>query len=160
MCAEPQLAATPEALTRTSLCRAFFAVSVPLVLLAIVSGLLVVPAKGTALTVRLDVGLAWLAALSIFVLVPLDVASTLQGQQGQQQQQHRLGILWKVTYWYGFVAQFTLLPFHQVRWFVLCPSCYQANAAWILRCQHSCRNLRTRGSSHGLTRHWPQCGTI
>ena len=86
--------------------------SVPLVLLAIVAGLLVVPAKGTPLTVRLDVGLAWLAALSIFVLVPLDVASTLQGQQ---QQQHRLGILWKVTYWYGFIAQFTLLPFHQVR---------------------------------------------
>ena len=58
--------------------RAFFAVSAPLVVLAVAWGLAFMPQKGTGWTVRFDVGLAWLAALSIFVLVPTDVAASLQ----------------------------------------------------------------------------------
>ena len=127
------------------LCRLFFAVSVPLVLLAVAWGLALMPQKGTSWTVRFDVGLAWLAALSILVLVPTDVAASLQvaavagscppcrphdrlhtctagvlnpslqvmscALQGRQP--HVLSLCWRVAYWYGFLAQFTLLPFHQ-----------------------------------------------
>ena len=31
----------------------------------------------------------------------------------QGQKPHLLGIWWRIVYWYGFVAQFTVLPFHQ-----------------------------------------------
>lgn len=33
----------------------------------------------------------------------------------QGKKPHLLSIWWRVSYWYGFVAQFTVLPFHQVR---------------------------------------------
>jgi len=52
-------------------------VAVPLVLL----GLLVMPAKrSVSLSVRVDVGLAWFAALSTLVLVPTDIAHALQAR--------------------------------------------------------------------------------
>lgn len=55
--------------------------AVPLVLLLIVAGLLVMPAKrSVSLGVRLDVGLAWFAALSTLILVPTDIAHALQVQ--------------------------------------------------------------------------------
>ena len=127
------------------LCRLFFAVSVPLVLLAVAWGLALMPQKGTSWTVRFDVGLAWLAALSILVLVPTDVAASLQvaavagscplgkphenlhthaaevlylslqlrSDALQGRQPHVLSLGWRVAYWYGFLAQFMLLPFHQ-----------------------------------------------
>ena len=52
--------------------------ALPLVVVAILWGLAFMPLKGTGLGVRLDVGLAWLAALSILLLVPTDVANALQ----------------------------------------------------------------------------------
>lgn len=58
--------------------RFFYAVSLPLLILAIVSALRVMPAKGTSWLVHLDVGLAWFAALSTLVLVPTDVSTTLE----------------------------------------------------------------------------------
>ena len=36
------------------------------------------PSRRSSWTVKLDVGLAWFSALSVLVLVPTDVASTLQ----------------------------------------------------------------------------------
>ena len=57
--------------------RLFLAVALPILAAAILWGLLLMPIKGTSLAVRLDVGLAWLAALSI-LLVPTDVANALQ----------------------------------------------------------------------------------
>ena len=52
--------------------------ALPLLAAAVVCGLVFMPIKGTSLVVRLDVGLAWLAALSILLLVPTDVANALQ----------------------------------------------------------------------------------
>ncbi|KAK9795930.1 hypothetical protein WJX73_006763, partial [Symbiochloris irregularis] len=86
----------------------FFVVAGPLIILAILWGLSIMPIRGTSLPVRLDVGLAWLAALSILLLVPTDVASTLQGRQPSVLSQG-----WRMAYWYGFIVQFTILPFHQ-----------------------------------------------
>ena len=61
--------------------RFFLCVAVPLVLLLIVAGLLVMPAKrSVSLSVRVDVGLAWFAALSTLVLVPTDIAHALQAR--------------------------------------------------------------------------------
>lgn len=58
--------------------RFFFAVALPLLAAAIVLGLRVMPAKGTSWLVHVDVGLAWFSALSTMVLVPTDVATTLE----------------------------------------------------------------------------------
>jgi hypothetical protein len=46
--------------------------------------------------VRLDVGLAWFAALATLILVPTDVAATLaQGPPGT------LAVWWRVAYWWA-----------------------------------------------------------
>ena len=109
--------------------------AVPLVLLLIVAGLLVMPAKrSVSLSVRVDVGLAWFAALSTLVLVPTDIAHALQARPcwlprcavfrgrltpasapAQGDKPMLLSVWWRAAYWYGFVAQFTVLPFHQAR---------------------------------------------
>ena len=47
-------------------------------LLAMVVVLLIMPMRGVGWLVRLDVGVAWLAALSTLLLVPADVSHTLQ----------------------------------------------------------------------------------
>ena len=60
-------------------CRFFYAGALPLVGVLIVTGLLTMPAKHfVPLSVRIDVGLAWFAALSTLILVPTDVANALQ----------------------------------------------------------------------------------
>ena len=41
----------------------------------------------------------------------------------QGKKPHLLSIWWRVSYWYGFVAQFTVLPFHQVRVCLLHEDC-------------------------------------
>ncbi|KAK9804797.1 hypothetical protein WJX72_005995 [[Myrmecia] bisecta] len=86
----------------------FYAVSLPLLVGAILFMLRLMPSKGTSWLVKLDVGLAWFAALSTLVLVPTDVAHALQDQGPTL-----LSIWWRAAYWYGFAAQFTVLPFHQ-----------------------------------------------
>ena len=45
---------------------------------AIIYGLSYMPSRRSSWAVKLDVGLAWFSALSVLVLVPTDVASTLQ----------------------------------------------------------------------------------
>ena len=52
--------------------------ALPLLVVAVVLALRVMPAKGTSLLVLLDVGLAWFSALSAMVLVPTDVSTTLE----------------------------------------------------------------------------------
>ena len=70
---EPRLVNTPAA------CRRFFyAASVPLLVVAIIYGLRYMPSRRTSWTVKLDVGIAWFAALSTLVLVPTDVATAMQ----------------------------------------------------------------------------------
>lgn len=60
-------------------CRFFYAGALPLVGVLIVTGLVTMPAKHfVPLSVRIDVGLAWFAALSTLILVPTDVANALQ----------------------------------------------------------------------------------
>lgn len=62
-----------------SMCRFFYAVALPLVLVLIGAGLLIMPAKrSVSWAVRADVGLAWFAALSTLILVPTDIANALQ----------------------------------------------------------------------------------
>lgn len=58
--------------------RFFYAVALPLLLVAIFFALRIMPAKGTSWLVHLDVGLAWFSAISTLVLVPTDVATTLE----------------------------------------------------------------------------------
>ena len=61
------------------MCRFFYAVALPLVLVLIGAGLLIMPAKrSVSWAVRADVGLAWFAALSTLILVPTDIANALQ----------------------------------------------------------------------------------
>lgn len=60
------------------LSRFFYAASVPLLVVAIIYGLRYMPSRRTNWTVKLDVGLAWFAALSTLVLVPTDVATAMQ----------------------------------------------------------------------------------
>lgn len=52
--------------------------SIPLLVAAVVYGLRYMPSRRSSWAVKLDVGLAWFSALSVLVLVPTDVASTLQ----------------------------------------------------------------------------------
>ncbi len=58
--------------------RFFYAASVPLLVAAIIYGLSYMPSRRSSWAVKLDVGLAWFSALSVLILVPTDVASTLQ----------------------------------------------------------------------------------
>ena len=45
---------------------------------------------------RLDVGLAWFAALATLILVPTDVAAALAGRPPGH-----LAAWWKAAYWWG-----------------------------------------------------------
>ena len=58
--------------------RFFYLASIPLLVAAVVYGLRYMPSRRSSWAVKLDVGLAWFSALSVLVLVPTDVASTLQ----------------------------------------------------------------------------------
>ena len=60
------------------LCRLFYSLAIPLLLASIVYGLRYMPSRATSLSVKLDVGLAWAAAISTLVLVPTDVATAFQ----------------------------------------------------------------------------------
>ncbi|KAL3146885.1 hypothetical protein ABBQ38_014857 [Trebouxia sp. C0009 RCD-2024] len=86
----------------------FYLASIPLLVAAVVYGLRYMPSRRSSWAVKLDVGLAWFSALSVLVLVPTDVASTLQGSSPKL-----LATWWRLAYWYGFAVQFTVLPFHQ-----------------------------------------------
>lgn len=86
----------------------FYAFSMPLLLLGILYMLRFMPAADTHWAVKLDVGLAWFAALSTLVLVPTDVATTLQDEPAAL-----LWLWWRIVYWYGFAGQFLWLPIHQ-----------------------------------------------
>jgi hypothetical protein len=57
--------------------------------------------------VRLDVGLAWFAALGVLVLVPTDVAAALARRSPGP-----LAAWWRAAYWYGFCVQMLVLPLH------------------------------------------------
>lgn len=85
----------------------FYAVALPLVVCTIVYGLFWLPRPSTGVLVRVDVGLAWGAALATLVLVPTDVATTLLGGPPPQ-----LDTWWQVSYWYGFLVMTLVLPVH------------------------------------------------
>ncbi|KAL6768158.1 hypothetical protein ACKKBF_B38030 [Auxenochlorella protothecoides x Auxenochlorella symbiontica] len=85
----------------------FYAVALPLVVCTVVYGLVWLPSPSTGLLVRLDVGLAWGAALATLILVPTDVATTLLGGSPPQ-----LATWWRATYWYGFFVMVLVLPIH------------------------------------------------
>ncbi|KAK9820676.1 hypothetical protein WJX74_004847 [Apatococcus lobatus] len=86
----------------------FFVAAGSCLLVAMVLVLLVMPMNGVDWLVRIDVGVAWVAALSTLLLVPADVSHTLQGEHPTA-----LRVGWQVSYWYGFIAMFTFLPIHQ-----------------------------------------------
>ena len=58
--------------------RLFYSLAIPLLLASIVYGLRYMPSRATSWAVKLDVGLAWAAAISTLVLVPTDVATAFQ----------------------------------------------------------------------------------
>lgn len=58
--------------------RFFYLASIPVLVAAVIYGLRYMPSRRSSWAVKLDVGLAWFSALSVLVLVPTDVASTLQ----------------------------------------------------------------------------------
>lgn len=72
----------------------FYAVALPTVVLLVLYGLIWLPSKTTGLAVRVDVGLAWGAALASLILVPTDVATTLLGGSPPQ-----LAKWWRASYW-------------------------------------------------------------
>jgi len=55
---------------------------------------LVVPPISPGWLIRLDVGLAWFAALATLILVPADVASALAGEPPGG-----LAVWWRAAYW-------------------------------------------------------------
>jgi hypothetical protein len=74
--------------------------------------------------VRLHAGLAWAAALGVFLLVPSDLAEALKpppgaagaggGQGSTDAVPHAvLAGLWNASYWVCFVAMLVTLPLHQ-----------------------------------------------
>ncbi|GAB4813329.1 hypothetical protein N2152v2_000375 [Parachlorella kessleri] len=85
----------------------FYLAALPVVIAALVTALLWLPSKTTGWFVRLDVGLAWFAALATLILVPTDVATTLLGDQPSY-----LTAWWLAAYWYGFLVQVLVLPIH------------------------------------------------
>ncbi|PSC73983.1 LMBR1 domain-containing 2-like protein A [Micractinium conductrix] len=85
----------------------FYLFTLPLVACAAGWALLWLPSRSTGWGVRLDVGLAWFAALAAVVLVPADVAAALTGRPNSQ-----LAVWWRAAYWYGFLAQVAVLPLH------------------------------------------------
>mmetsp|Transcript_8614 Transcript_8614/g.25881 ORF Transcript_8614/g.25881 Transcript_8614/m.25881 type:complete len:758 (+) Transcript_8614:498-2771(+) len=86
----------------------FYAFSLPMLVGGILYMLRFMPAPDTHWAVKLDVGLAWFAALSTLVLVPTDVATTLEDEPAAL-----LWLWWRIVYWYGFIGQFVWLPIHQ-----------------------------------------------
>eukprot|EP00894_Picocystis_sp_ML_P003858 jgi/Pico_ML_1/54375/g4733.t1 len=88
--------------------RFFFVLSLPLVAMATVYWTVAMPCRGTPMLVRLDAGVAWMASLSILLLVPSDVAIALRGGS-----QAMLEVMWPIAYWYAFGAMFSVLPIHQ-----------------------------------------------
>ncbi|PRW61506.1 LMBR1 domain-containing 2-like protein A [Chlorella sorokiniana] len=64
-------------------------------------------AKSTGWLIRLDVGLAWFAALATLILVPADVASALAGEPPGD-----LAVWWRASYWYSFAVMVIVLPVH------------------------------------------------
>lgn len=93
---------------RRTWCRFFFVLSLPLVAMATVYWTVAMPCRGTPMLVRLDAGVAWMASLSILLLVPSDVAIALRGGS-----QALLEVMWPIAYWYAFGAMFSVLPIHQ-----------------------------------------------
>ncbi|KAL4424193.1 hypothetical protein ABPG75_001494 [Micractinium tetrahymenae] len=85
----------------------FYLVALPVVACATLWALLFLPSRTTGWLLRLDVGLAWFAALAALVLVPADVAAALARQPPGP-----LAACWKAAYWYGFLAQVLVLPLH------------------------------------------------
>ena len=72
----------------------FYAVALPMVVCLVLYGLIWLPSKSTGLAVRIDVGLAWGAALATLILVPTDVATTLLGGSPPH-----LAQWWRSSYW-------------------------------------------------------------
>lgn len=72
----------------------FFVASLPLIVLTIILGLLYLPSRSTHLGVRIDVALAWFAALLTVVLTPTDVATALLGTSPSA-----LSEWWQAAYW-------------------------------------------------------------
>lgn len=87
-------------------------VGVPVVALAVVYLLWYYPNANTTLLVKVNVGLAWFAALSVLVLVPADLLATLQPKEGGSEQQ-LLKLWWSIAYWYAFVVMMSVLPLLQ-----------------------------------------------
>jgi len=82
-----------------------------------------VAAPGVPVGVRLHAGLAWAAALGVFLLVPSDLAEALKpppgtagagGSGSTDAVPHAvLAGLWNASYWVCFVAMLVTLPLHQ-----------------------------------------------
>ena len=76
------------------------------------------PAPGVPVGVRVHAGLAWAAALGVFLLVPSDLAEALKAPSGAGPATDTvphavLAALWNASYWVSFVAMLFTLPLHQ-----------------------------------------------
>lgn len=84
-----------------------YALAFPAVAMLVLAGLAWFPSRGTGRLVRLDVGLAWSAALVQLALVPVDVTGALGSGSPA-----RLDLWWKSCYWYAWLIQVLVLPVH------------------------------------------------
>lgn len=86
---------------------AFFTLSVILVVLAVLYMVKILPAKGVPAQVLVVTGYAYLTTLLICCIVPLDVQSTLAGQN-----QPAIVILWDISYWSTQLLTWLLIPLY------------------------------------------------
>lgn len=85
-----------------------------LVAVAVVGLLWYYPNSNTTLLVKIVVGLAWFAALSVLVLVPADLLATLRYDTGAyKEKEPLLKAWWSIAYWYAFVGMMSVLPILQ-----------------------------------------------
>eukprot|EP00216_Chloropicon_sp_CCMP2111_P001807 CAMPEP_0198244222 /NCGR_PEP_ID=MMETSP1446-20131203/33729_1 /TAXON_ID=1461542 ORGANISM="Unidentified sp, Strain CCMP2111" /NCGR_SAMPLE_ID=MMETSP1446 /ASSEMBLY_ACC=CAM_ASM_001112 /LENGTH=727 /DNA_ID=CAMNT_0043928221 /DNA_START=62 /DNA_END=2245 /DNA_ORIENTATION=+ len=96
-------------------------VGLPVILLSVGWHLKRMPVASTSTLVKVNVGVSWIAALSIVLLVPADIAETIslypngnaEAETKSSASTKFLAVAWQVVYWYAFLALFTILPFHQ-----------------------------------------------
>mmetsp|Transcript_1606 Transcript_1606/g.5606 ORF Transcript_1606/g.5606 Transcript_1606/m.5606 type:complete len:679 (+) Transcript_1606:200-2236(+) len=86
----------------------FFALSLPAVLLLTVGLLRYYKGTDVPLHVQLSVALGWLFSLSIVILVPIDVVTTLNEIRVPY-----VPVLWSLSYWGTQALTWFIIPFHQ-----------------------------------------------
>jgi hypothetical protein len=88
----------------------FYALAGPIALGMVVATLQYFAASTVPLHVRWIVGYAWFCTISIIILVPADIWTTVSPTSGSSRM---IGILWSWSYWSTFILTWFLVPLLQ-----------------------------------------------